>query len=114
MSLRFLVDLNLPKNFSFFNDSKFLHVVDLDPHMSDNDIWQYAIKHQFVILTKDTDFYLKFVTEKHSPKVAYFQLGNLTLKDLHKYFEQHWEDILKLLEDYKFIIATREVLQTIQ
>jgi len=113
MNFRFLVDVNLPKKFRFFNDSKFVHVVDIDPHMSDNDIWKYAIKHQFVILTKDTDFYLKFVTEKDPPRVVYFQIGNTTLNTLHDYFEQNWAEILKLLEDYRFIIATREALQTI-
>jgi len=114
MNFRFLVDVNLPKNFSFFNDPKFVHIADIDPSMSDNDVWQYAINHQYVILTKDTDFYMKFVTEKNKPRVIFFQTGNTSLKELHEYFEQHWENILRLLEEYRFIVATKEKLHTIR
>ncbi|MCF8303065.1 MAG: DUF5615 family PIN-like protein [Bacteroidales bacterium] len=41
---RFLVDVNLPKYFSYFNKDNFMHIVDLDPRMSDKEIWEYAIK----------------------------------------------------------------------
>ena len=32
-----------------------MHVVDIDPMMTDNEIWEYAIKNEKVILTKDAD-----------------------------------------------------------
>ena len=35
---KFLVDVNLPKFFSFFNDSIFMHVTDINPKMSDSEI----------------------------------------------------------------------------
>jgi predicted nuclease of predicted toxin-antitoxin system len=102
---KFLVDVNLPKHFSYFNNSNFLHIADIDPKMSDKKIWNYAIHHNCVILTKDTDFYDLFLTVESHPKVVYFQLGNLTIKELHLYFEKYWPTIIKLLENASFIIA---------
>ncbi len=81
---RFLVDANLPKYFNFFNEDFFFHVVDLNPSMTDNDIWDYAIRNNMVILTKDTDFYYRFLLDDVCPKVVFFKLGNMTFKTLQK------------------------------
>ncbi|MCD4773205.1 MAG: hypothetical protein K8R41_07485 [Bacteroidales bacterium] len=43
MEYSFLVDVNLPKYFQFFNTDKFFHVVDIDHSMTDSKIWQYAL-----------------------------------------------------------------------
>lgn len=53
----FIVDVNLPKKFAFFNSPHFVHVVDMGDSMSDTDLWHLAISENRVILTKDTDFY---------------------------------------------------------
>ena len=51
MEYLFLVDVNLPKYFQFFNSDKFIHIVDIDPSMTDSKIWQYALKNYMIILT---------------------------------------------------------------
>ena len=89
----FLVDVNLPKWFNFFNKENFIHIVDIDPRMTDEEIWEYAIRNNKVILTKDTDFYNKSISTVIKPKVICFQLGNMTLADLHNYFEVNWSKI---------------------
>jgi len=38
-NFRFLVDVNLPKRFSFFNHPNFGYVSDLDTRMTDTAIW---------------------------------------------------------------------------
>jgi hypothetical protein len=40
----FLIDVNLPKQFSFFNKSNFHFVADIDPRISDTILWEYALK----------------------------------------------------------------------
>ena len=40
----FLVDVNLPKKFSFFNSPNFVHVVDINPRFTDEEIWNYALR----------------------------------------------------------------------
>ena len=85
MSFSFLVDVNLPKYFSFFNTNSFIFVSDIDLQMSDTEIWDYALNNDLVILTKDTDFYNRFLVSSTAPKIIYFQLGNCSLKQLHQF-----------------------------
>ena len=59
-SMKYLVDVNLPKFFSHFNYPNFYHVVDINPKMKDVDIWDLALNENFTILTKDADFYNKY------------------------------------------------------
>ena len=42
-NFKFLVDVNLPKRFGFFNSPLFTHVADINPKMTDSEIWDYAI-----------------------------------------------------------------------
>jgi predicted nuclease of predicted toxin-antitoxin system len=104
---KFLVDVNLPKRFSFFNHNNYFHVVDIDPKMTDQYLWQYALQNDLVILTKDSDFYNYFLISETSPKVIYFQLGNMTLKELHKYFDLHWHTIVEKLDPGSLIIVSK-------
>lgn len=101
----FVVDVNLPKRFSFFNNDAFVHVVDIDPFMTDDQLWNYALKHNRVIITKDSDFYEKSLSSDKNPKVIYLKLGNATLNELHRFFELNWNDILKHLELASLIIV---------
>jgi len=85
MNFSFLVDVNLPKYFSFFNEQNFTFVSDINLQMSDTEIWNYALKNELVILTKDTDFYNRFLISSTAPKIIYFQLGDFSLKQLYQY-----------------------------
>jgi predicted nuclease of predicted toxin-antitoxin system len=109
----FLVDVNLPKRFSFFNSVMFIHIADIDPCMTDDKIWDYALKFNKVILTKDTDFYTKSMSAVVKPKIIYFQLGNMTLDELHRYFEMQWTTIIDHLTEASLIIAQRDKIKVI-
>jgi len=109
----FLVDVNLPKRFNFFNNEKFVHVVDINPRMTDDDIWEYALKNKKVILTKDADFYNKSISSIIKPKIIYFQLGNVTLSDLYEYFENYWVSLTNFLKDASLIIAQKNNIKVI-
>mgnify|MGYP000846742162 FL=1 len=111
---RFLVDVNLPKKFSFFNSPDFIHVMDIDSTLKDKDIWEFAIKHSLTILTKDTDFYEMFLTKEQHPKVVSFRFGNFTLGDLYQYFTSNWNIILRLLEESEFILAYEDKIKAIK
>jgi predicted nuclease of predicted toxin-antitoxin system len=103
--MNYLVDANLPKYFSFFKSANFVHVVDINPSMTDAEIWNYALKNNSVILTKDTDFFSMSILAEKSPKIVYFQLGNQSLAELHFYFEKFWEEITKHLDNSFLIVA---------
>lgn len=113
MSFSFLVDVNLPKYFSFFNDNRFLFVSDINLEMSDTEIWEYALEYELVILTKDTDFYNRFLFSTTSPKIIYFKLGNCSLKQLHQYFNDNWGKIESEIENSKLIIAKENHIECI-
>jgi predicted nuclease of predicted toxin-antitoxin system len=101
----FLVDVNLPKRFFYFSSANFIHVVDINPAMNDLEIWNYALSHKYVVLTKDADFYDLYLACRESPKVIYFKIGNLTLAGLHEYFKNNWDILLNHLETSSFIVA---------
>lgn len=114
MNCSFLVDVNLPKYFSFFNTKSFVFVSDLDLQMTDTEIWNYALDNELVILTKDTDFYNRFLVSVTAPKIIYFQLGNCSLKQLHHYFNDNWEKIQSEIENSRFIIAKENHIECIR
>lgn len=113
MSFSFLVDVNLPKYFSFFNTNSFFFVSDIDLQMSDTEIWDYALNNKFVILTKDTDFYNRFLVSSTAPKIIYFQLGNCSLKQLHYYFNENWGVIQDEIKNSRLIIAKENHIECI-
>lgn len=110
MSFSFLVDVNLPKYFSFFNKDTFIFVYDIDLQMSDTEIWNYALKYKLVILTKDTDFYNRFLISENDPKIIYFQLGNSSLKQLHQYFNDNWDKIQAEIETSRLTSLKKIIL----
>ena len=44
----FLVDVNLPKSFSFFNHPNFIFVADINVQMTDNQIWNTALENEYL------------------------------------------------------------------
>jgi len=110
---RFLIDVNLPKYFRFFNSDSFIHVVDIDPCLSDHEIWNYALENDYVIVSKDTDFYNRFLISDKCPKVIFLKLGNLTLQELYNYFENNWSKITDYLNKASLIIAYRTYIKVV-
>ncbi len=102
---KYLVDVNLPKKFSYFKTVDFIHVVDINPCMTDRDIWDYALINNMVLLSKDADFYDLFLTKVNHPKVINFRFGNFTLNETHHYFQKFWPTIIDHLDTASFIIA---------
>jgi|SRR5690554_181996 len=107
----YLIDVNLPKFFGFFNKENFSFVVDIDLQLSDTEIWEYAIKNNKIIVTKDTDFYDRYLISEQKPKIIFMQLGNMSLKELHQYFEQNWAVIEREIEKGSLVIAKRTHIQ---
>lgn len=105
MEISFLVDANLPKYFSFFKESNFYFVSDINTQMTDSEVWSYAIENSHIILTKDVDFFNRLIVSENPPKVIYFQLGNYSLKQLYHYFDSNWSKIVLEITNSKLVIA---------
>lgn len=109
----YLIDVNLPKYFRFFNQENCQFVADIDLQASDNFLWEYALTNNLIIVTKDTDFYNKFLTSENAPKIIYVRLGNVSLKQLYNYFENHWETCQKEIQSVRMLILHQDKLEII-
>jgi predicted nuclease of predicted toxin-antitoxin system len=53
------------------------HVKNLALNNTDDGIiWEYAKKHNFTIVSKDSDFYQRSLLYGHPPKFIYLRIGN--------------------------------------
>ena len=100
---RYLIDANLPYYFSLWQDEQYLHVIDLDPNMKDSEIWAYAKKHDYTIVTKDTDFSNMVMLGISSPRVIHIKLGNMKMKQFHGIISDIWEDVIEMSREYKLV-----------
>jgi predicted nuclease of predicted toxin-antitoxin system len=105
MEYCFLIDVNLPKFFGFFNKPEFQFVVDIRQEMTDTEIWDYTSQNDLVIVTKDRDFYNRFILADTHPKIIYLKIGNSTLKELHQFFTLHWQTITAHLAEADMIMV---------
>jgi predicted nuclease of predicted toxin-antitoxin system len=87
--------------------------MDINPKMKDEEIWNYAIENDLVILTKDTYFYNRFITSNNSPRIIFFKIGNMTLDELHIFFKSYWNSIVSKLDHNRFIIVSKDSIQLI-
>lgn len=60
---------------------------------SDEEIWEYARKQGFTIVSKDFDFYQRCAFYGHPPKLIWLRLGNCTRDDLMALMKSHEQDI---------------------
>ncbi len=87
--MKFLVDANLPRNFKWFNTPDFVFAADWGASYPDKQIWDYALKYDLVILTRDSDYFYWIIQAKHSPKVVYLKLQQQGKRALEDYFEKN-------------------------
>lgn len=61
---------------------------------SDREIWNFAKKEEYTIVTFDADFYDLVVLYGHPPKVIWLRIGNTSSDNLIKVLQYH-ADIIK-------------------
>lgn len=82
--ITYLIDENVLPS---WNKEKFVHVTNISFIHFDTDIWKYALKNQLVIITKDADFYYRYLSSKKNPKVVWIRTGNLKKKQFIQLIE---------------------------
>ncbi|MCF8308599.1 MAG: DUF5615 family PIN-like protein [Bacteroidales bacterium] len=105
--MRLLFDQNI----SFRITKKLLDIFPDCAHVSDcglmdcddSDIWEYARKNRYSIVTFDSDFYDISVINGHPPKIIWLRTGNLTTTEIVKLFTNKKDAIQTFLvsEEYK-------------
>lgn len=66
---------------------------------ADEDVWDYAHRNGFTIVTKDSDFHQRSLLYGHPPKVVWLRIGNCTRDQLVSLVTSHEQDIRALDAD---------------
>lgn len=111
--MKFLIDVNLPKYFSIWNNEDFIFQIDINPLESDLGIWNFAKENNLTIITKDSDFSNKVLILEPPPKIIHIKAGNIKLKDLHQLLNQNWDTILRLNDKYKLVSVYQDRIEGI-
>jgi predicted nuclease of predicted toxin-antitoxin system len=98
MNLRFIVDAMLPREVAEFliaegYEASTVKWLKLGP---DETIWQYAEKHEAIVITKDSD-YLPFPSAHSKAKLVHFTGPNMTTKMIIDRFRTELPQILASL-----------------
>lgn len=111
--MTFLVDVNLPRALWQSVAEEFIFVFKLNRELSDTEIWDLALKNNYIILTKDMDFYFKAKESIEFPKIIIFRFGNLKLNAMRQYLNVNWKSICELIEKNKLLFAGQHDLEIV-
>ncbi len=91
--MKLLLDENLsPKVINRLNDrfSGSLHVEEIGlGNETDYSIWKYALKNDFIIVTKDTDFNDLSIIHGFPPYLIWIKRGNCSTEDIFNLIQQN-------------------------
>ncbi|MFM8331853.1 MAG: DUF5615 family PIN-like protein [Candidatus Methylumidiphilus sp.] len=88
--MRFVVDAQLPPALArFLADQGHTaeHVLYLGLSGADDSaIWDYALRHEAVVITKDEDFSIRVAMQKKGPSIVWLRVGNTSNRALLNWF----------------------------
>lgn len=73
----------------------------------DSAIWQYAIGHDAVLITKDEDFAAQVVLERSAPIVVWVRVGNTSRRALLDWFAPRIGRIVEMTESGERLVELR-------
>lgn len=102
--MKLLIDENLSWRLVRILEMDFpeiIHVVNtpLQSASSDTLIWNYAIEHQYSILTNDDDFYLLSLKYSFPPKIILLKTGNQSTNYIASILIKHKVEIQQFLSN---------------
>jgi len=109
--VRFLVDNQLPVALAHFltragNES--LHVIDVGlARASDSEIWRYAAEGEFVLVSKDDDFFHRATQPGALVRLVWIRLGNCRNAALLAAIEGAWSRLLSCLQAGERVVEVR-------
>lgn len=89
-----------------FSDATHVMLQDLD-ETTDLEVWQYAHKNDYTIVTKDSDFNDLVIYRGAPPKVIWLKLGNCRVSDIEKILRDNAMVIEEFLSDK--VVAILEI-----
>ena len=109
--MRFTVDAQLPLTLARWlrgRDIDAVHVLDIERALSsDTDIWDYALKEDRIVISKDEDFFILAKRPKDKGKLLWIRLGNCRTADLLSVLNKRWNEIYIAFENNQKIVEIR-------
>lgn len=101
--MKLLFDENLSPKLAaaltdLFPESAHVHHLGLGGG-SDDEVWEYAHRNGFTLVSKDSDFHEKSLLNGHPPKVIWIKRGNCTTKQIEIILRSNAGQIDLLLQD---------------
>lgn len=101
--MRLLFDNNLSPRLSaavanLYPDSVHVRALALQ-RAPDDDVWEYAREHGYVIVSKDSDFHQRSLVEGFPPKIVWIQRGNCTTAAIIELLRRSGRAILDFEQD---------------
>lgn len=84
------------------------HVADIGLRDADDSpIWDYAVKHEAIIVTKAEDFVHRHRQSRMAPVVVWLRIGNTSRRALLQWFEPLVPQIVALIENGDRIVEVQ-------
>jgi predicted nuclease of predicted toxin-antitoxin system len=109
----YLFDENLPTRLRFSPKLPIVSTSKIGRQPTDSQIWEFARKHDLVIVSKDADFSDRIITQSPPPRVVHLRLGNLRRNDFHTLLARVWPQIETLLKSHKLVNVYADRLEGI-
>lgn len=99
----FLFDENLPVRLRFSPRLPIVPITKVGRNPTDSQIWDYARKHDLVIVSKGADFSDRIIIQTPPPRVVHLRFGNMRKNDFHTLLARFWPRIEALLKSHKLV-----------
>ncbi len=112
--MKFLLDAHIPKDISeILHEYDCVHTSELEQGnlTKDAHINSISIQENRTLITKDTDFYYSYLSNRKPYKLVLVKLGNFRLKALIDYFTRNKEYIIDALKSHSFLILEQEKIK---
>ncbi len=109
--MKFLIDHQLPPALAAFFRARGYpcqHLLEVGmASSSDEEIYQYAMSNQYIIVTKDEDFLYLSRRQDSDVGLLWVRLGNCRTKILLAALDRQWAEIIRCLESGDRIVEIR-------
>ncbi len=111
--MKFIIDAQLPRRLMYrFQDAGHdaVHTLDLPQgnRTGDNDIIDFAIQENRVVVTKDNDFVDSFWISGKPKKLLLISTGNINNSELEKILTSNLESIINILNKNDYVELTKK------
>jgi len=81
------------------------HVRDCDlKGESDSVIWDFASQRNYIVVSKDCDFFQRSLIAESAPKVVWLKIGNCSTNQLVAFLKQHQTTIRKFIKSWEIFL----------